>query len=82
MLTALLIGIIVFALAFWLLGLIGFPAPWNRIAQVVLGLVATGIWTLVHGVTSMRITIPEFPFVGEQALLDHVLDTYARGLAP
>jgi AcrR family transcriptional regulator len=45
-------------------------------------LVATGIWTLVHGITSMRITIPEFPFVGEQALLDHVLDTYARGLAP
>jgi AcrR family transcriptional regulator len=45
-------------------------------------LVATGIWSLVHGITSMRITIPEFPFVGEQALLDHVLDTYARGLAP
>lgn len=43
-------------------------------------LVATGIWSLVHGITSMRITIPEFPFVGEQALLDHVLDTYARGL--
>jgi AcrR family transcriptional regulator len=45
-------------------------------------LVATGIWTLVHGITSMRITIPEFPFVGEQTLLDHVLDTYSRGLAP
>jgi AcrR family transcriptional regulator len=45
-------------------------------------LVATGIWALVHGITSMQITIPEFPFVGEQALLDHVLDTYARGLAP
>lgn len=45
-------------------------------------LVATGIWALVHGITSMRITIPEFPFVGEQALLDHVLDTYAKGLAP
>jgi AcrR family transcriptional regulator len=44
-------------------------------------LVATGIWALVHGITSMRITIPEFPFVGEQALLDHLLDTYARGLA-
>ena len=44
-------------------------------------LVATGIWSLVHGITSMRITIPEFPFVGEQALLDHVLDTYAKGLA-
>lgn len=40
MLTALIVGIIVFALAFWVLGLIGFPAPWNRIAQVVLGLVA------------------------------------------
>ncbi len=44
-------------------------------------LVATGIWTLVHGLTSMRITIPEFPFVGAQLLLDHVLDTYAAGLA-
>lgn len=44
-------------------------------------LVATGIWALVHGITSMRITIPEFPFVGEQVLLDHVLDTYAKGLA-
>jgi hypothetical protein len=45
-------------------------------------LVATGIWTLVHGITSMRITIPEFPFVGEESLLEHVLETYARGLAP
>jgi AcrR family transcriptional regulator len=45
-------------------------------------LVATGIWAIVHGITSMRITLPEFPFVGAQVLLDHVFDTYARGLAP
>ncbi|HVF31543.1 MAG TPA: TetR/AcrR family transcriptional regulator [Acidimicrobiales bacterium] len=45
-------------------------------------LVATGIWSLVHGITSMRITLPEFPFAGEQRLLDHVFETYARGLAP
>lgn len=43
-------------------------------------LTATGLWSVVHGITSMRIAIPEFPFVGADALLDHVLDTYARGL--
>ena len=43
-------------------------------------LVATGLWSVVHGITSMRIAIPQFPFVGADALLDHVLDTYARGL--
>lgn len=43
-------------------------------------LMATGLWSVVHGVTSMRISIPEFPFVGADVLLEHVLDTYARGL--
>lgn len=44
-------------------------------------LVATGLWALVHGVTSLRISIPEFPLVASDLLLDHVLDTYARGLS-
>lgn len=43
-------------------------------------LVSTGLWSLVHGITSMRIAIPEFPFVGADVLLDHLLDTHARGL--
>ncbi len=43
-------------------------------------LVATGMWSLVHGITSLRIAIPEFPFVGADVLLEHVLDTYTRGL--
>jgi len=42
--------------------------------------VATGLWSVVHGITSMRIAIPQFPFVGADVLLEHVLDTYARGL--
>ena len=45
-------------------------------------LVATGLWSVMHGVTSLRISIPGFPFVGEDALLDHVLETQIRGLAP
>jgi len=44
-------------------------------------LVATGLWCVVHGVTSLRISIPGFPFVGEDQLLDHVLATQLRGLA-
>lgn len=44
-------------------------------------LVATGLWCVVHGVTSLQISIPGFPFVGDRALLDHVLETQMRGLA-
>lgn len=44
-------------------------------------LVATGLWSVVHGITSLRIAIPEFPLVASDLLLDHVLDTYARGLS-
>lgn len=44
-------------------------------------LVATGLWCVVHGVTSLQISMPGFPFVGEEELLDHVLETQVRGLA-
>ena len=43
-------------------------------------LVATGLWTLVHGVTSLAISVPGFPMVGLETLLDHLLDVQHRGL--
>ena len=44
--------------------------------------VATGLWALVHGVTSLAISVPEFPHVGLEALLDHLLEVQRRGLRP
>lgn len=44
-------------------------------------LVASGLWALVHGVTSLCIAMPEFPFVGREALIDHVMEVVVRGLA-
>jgi AcrR family transcriptional regulator len=43
--------------------------------------VATGLWTLVHGITSLAVSVPGYPVVGLDALVDHMLDAYARGLA-
>ncbi|MDP8976029.1 MAG: TetR/AcrR family transcriptional regulator [Actinomycetota bacterium] len=42
--------------------------------------VATGLWAVVHGVTSLRITVPGFPLVDADALVEHVLEVQARGL--
>lgn len=44
-------------------------------------LVATGLWAVVHGVTSLQISMSGFPWVGGDELLEHVLDTATRGLA-
>lgn len=43
-------------------------------------LVATGLWTVVHGVTSLAISLPGFPQVGLDALVDHLLEVHCRGL--
>ena len=43
-------------------------------------LVATGLWTVVHGITSLAISIPHFPIVGLDVLVDHLLDVHRRGL--
>jgi AcrR family transcriptional regulator len=43
---------------------------------------ATGIWAIVHGVTSLRIAMPGFPLVGEEVLTDFILDLVGRGMAP
>ena len=43
-------------------------------------LVATGLWTVVHGITSLAISIPHFPIVGLDTLVDHLLEVHGRGL--
>ena len=43
-------------------------------------LVATGLWTLVHGITSLAISIPHYPMGPLATLVDHLLDVHGRGL--
>ncbi|MDP9388668.1 MAG: TetR/AcrR family transcriptional regulator, partial [Actinomycetota bacterium] len=45
-------------------------------------LVASGLWSVVHGITSLAISLPGFPQVGLDALVDHVLEVHCRGLRP
>lgn len=44
-------------------------------------LVSIGLWALVHGVTSLLVSRPNFPWPPVDQLIDHVLETYAKGLA-
>jgi AcrR family transcriptional regulator len=43
-------------------------------------LVASGLTIVTHGVTSMLIAKPQFPWPDPEALLDHLLDAYLTGL--
>jgi AcrR family transcriptional regulator len=43
-------------------------------------LAATGVWTAVHGVTSLLISMPGFPWPDVEVLVDHVTDIQMRGL--
>ena len=45
-------------------------------------LVATGLWSAVHGVTSLLIARPDFPWPDLDRLLGHVLQVQSRGLQP
>ena len=42
--------------------------------------VACGLWMGVHGVTSLLISKPSFPWPDQEALIEHCLDGYCRGL--
>ena len=44
--------------------------------------VATGSWTVVHGLASLAISLPDFPLLGTDELVDQVVDAFVRGLAP
>ena len=45
-------------------------------------LVACGMWATVHGVTSLMIAKPHFPWPPLDQLLDHTLVAWGRGLGP
>jgi AcrR family transcriptional regulator len=45
-------------------------------------LAATGLWVMVHGVTSLAISVPGFPEVGMDRLMAHISALCHRGLAP
>jgi AcrR family transcriptional regulator len=40
------------------------------------------LWSGVHGLTSLLITHPNFPWVEREPLIDHLIDTLAKGLQP
>ena len=42
--------------------------------------VAQTAWCMMHGLTSLLITMPEFPWVERNTLIQHLADTLARGL--
>jgi AcrR family transcriptional regulator len=44
-------------------------------------LVAAGLWTCVHGLTALLITMTTFPWPPVEALTCHVVGTYLRGLS-
>jgi AcrR family transcriptional regulator len=44
-------------------------------------LVAIGLWAAVHGIVSLLLTQPDFPWPDVDVLVDHMLSTQARGLA-
>jgi AcrR family transcriptional regulator len=43
-------------------------------------LVATGLWSAMHGITSLLIARPDFPWPDVDQLLSHVLAVQSRGL--
>jgi len=44
-------------------------------------LAATAVWTAVHGITSLLISLPQFPWPDIDALVDHVYDVQILGLS-
>lgn len=44
-------------------------------------LAATGVWSSVHGITSLLISMPDFVGPDRETLLDHICDTQIRGLS-
>ena len=45
-------------------------------------LVATSLWSMVHGITSLAVCVPGFPEVGLDRLVEHLGATYCGGLKP
>jgi AcrR family transcriptional regulator len=44
-------------------------------------LAATAVWAELHGITSLLISLPQFPWPDIDALVDHAYDVQIRGLS-
>lgn len=44
--------------------------------------IACGLWSSVHGVTSLLVAKPWFPWPDTERLIDHCIDTHLDGLRP
>jgi len=45
--------------------------------------IAVGLWVLVHGITSLLLAAPAFPWPHEpEELVDHLVDDHLQGLLP
>jgi AcrR family transcriptional regulator len=45
-------------------------------------LITLGLWSAAHGITSLMISMPTFPWPPTDVMIDHVLDQCAFGFAP
>lgn len=52
------------------------------IRQVDVELAVQGVWTGIHGVTSLMITMPNFPWGDKGVVIDHVVNSLVEGLHP
>ena len=43
-------------------------------------LISMGLWSVVHGITSILISHPHFPWPDNEKLIDHVLRLQCKGL--
>ena len=52
----------------------------KRFRQVDVRTTGQAVWSAVHGVTSLLITLPDFPWVDRDKLITQVIDTMIEGL--
>lgn len=52
------------------------------VRQVDPNVAAQGVWVGIHGVTSLMITIPHFPWANRETLIEHVVNTLMEGMHP
>ena len=52
------------------------------VRQVDPNVAAQGVWVGIHGVTSLMITIPHFPWANRETLIEHVVNTLIEGMHP
>jgi hypothetical protein len=52
------------------------------IRRVDTELAAQGVWAGIHGVTSLMITMPKFPWGNKTTVIDHIVKSLIDGLHP